>query len=174
MLAASLAPQWSSPECHELIGEKIATNHEKVGKYLPPNYPNCSHAFMGLSGNVLSLPRHELNPAQVKITEEYDATGLLAQIASKELSSEEVVRAFCTRAAVAHRDVNCLTEVMFDEAVERAKELDEYLEREGKTMGPLHGLPVSVKVSSLNSCILGLWNGDCLLSPIGQQCKVGS
>jgi amidase len=34
---------------------------------------------------------------------------------------------------------------MFDEAIHRACELDEHLERTGKPIGPLHGLPISVK-----------------------------
>jgi amidase len=42
---------------------------------------------------------------------------------------------------------SCLTEIMFDEAIARAKQLDEYLDRTGKAMGPLHGLPISVKDS---------------------------
>jgi len=36
--------------------------------------------------------------------------------------------------------------MFFDKALERAKELDEYLEKEGKPIGPLHGLPISLKV----------------------------
>ena len=32
-----------------------------------------------------------------------------------------------------------------DEAIERAKSLDEYLEKNGKPFGPLHGVPVSIK-----------------------------
>jgi len=36
--------------------------------------------------------------------------------------------------------------MFFDKALQRAKELDDYLEKEGKPMGPLHGLPISVKV----------------------------
>lgn len=35
---------------------------------------------------------------------------------------------------------------MFDEAIERAKYCDEYLAKEGKPLGPLHGLPISLKV----------------------------
>ena len=39
-----------------------------------------------------------------------------------------------------------MTEMFFDQALERAKHLDEYLEKEGKPMGPLHGMPISLKV----------------------------
>lgn len=41
----------------------------------------------------------------------------------------------------------CLTEHFFARAIERAKYLDAYLEREGKPIGPLHGLPISLKDS---------------------------
>ena len=40
---------------------------------------------------------------------------------------------------------NCLALVMFEDALKHAAELDEHLERTGKTVGPLHGLPISVK-----------------------------
>jgi amidase len=40
----------------------------------------------------------------------------------------------------------CLTEIFYDKAFERARQLDEYLVREGKPKGPLHGLPISIKV----------------------------
>lgn len=40
---------------------------------------------------------------------------------------------------------NCLHEIFFDQAFERAKMLDDYYVKHGKTMGPLHGLPVSLK-----------------------------
>jgi hypothetical protein len=42
---------------------------------------------------------------------------------------------------------HCLTETFFPEALERARYLDSYLAREGKVVGPLHGLPISLKVS---------------------------
>jgi Asp-tRNA(Asn)/Glu-tRNA(Gln) amidotransferase A subunit family amidase len=38
-----------------------------------------------------------------------------------------------------------LTEPLFTGAIKRGRELDEHLKRTGKTVGPLHGLPVSVK-----------------------------
>lgn len=40
----------------------------------------------------------------------------------------------------------CLTEVLFDKALERAHDLDT-LRSSGKLAGPLHGLPISIKDS---------------------------
>jgi len=41
--------------------------------------------------------------------------------------------------------VNCLHEIFFDAAIESAQELDQYFAKHKKPMGPLHGLPVSLK-----------------------------
>ena len=40
---------------------------------------------------------------------------------------------------------NCLTVIMFDDAIKRAKELDAEYQKTGKVTGPLHGLPISLK-----------------------------
>jgi amidase len=40
---------------------------------------------------------------------------------------------------------NCLAMVIFEDSLKRAVELDEHLERTGKPIGRLHGLPISVK-----------------------------
>ncbi len=42
--------------------------------------------------------------------------------------------------------VNCLADFFPEEALERARELDTILAKTGKPVGPLHGLPVGVKV----------------------------
>ncbi|KAL9709179.1 hypothetical protein Ac2012v2_007534 [Leucoagaricus gongylophorus] len=57
----------------------------------------------------------------------------------------DVTTAFSKRAIVAHQLVNCLTEIFIDRALARAAELDEHLKRTGSVVGPLHGLPVSLK-----------------------------
>lgn len=38
-----------------------------------------------------------------------------------------------------------LTEVLFEEALERAKDLDAYFAKNGVVVGPLHGVPVTLK-----------------------------
>lgn len=43
--------------------------------------------------------------------------------------------------------MNCLSETLFPEALERAKLLDAHFKATGKPLGPLHGLPVSIKDS---------------------------
>ncbi|KAG8780767.1 hypothetical protein FRC15_009276 [Serendipita sp. 397] len=74
-----------------------------------------------------------------------DATSLTAAIKARKYSAVQTLTAFC-KVAVASQDLtNSLTEIFFDEAFERAKQLDEILTTTGKVVGPLHGLPVSIK-----------------------------
>ncbi|KAH7348586.1 amidase [Rhexocercosporidium sp. MPI-PUGE-AT-0058] len=58
---------------------------------------------------------------------------------------DEVAVAFCKCAAVGHQLCNNLTEIMFLDAIEDAKKLDLYFKDTGKTVGPLHGLPMTFK-----------------------------
>ena len=74
-----------------------------------------------------------------------DSSELCDQLASRSLSSLEVTEAFCKSAAIAQQIGNCMHEIFFDKALERAAQLDRYLEENGRPMGSLHGLPVSLK-----------------------------
>ncbi|KAF2820221.1 amidase [Ophiobolus disseminans] len=76
-----------------------------------------------------------------------DSTALqiLEKIASKSWTSEKVTRAFCKRAAAAQQLTNCLSDAFFEEAIESAKALDDHLNKTGQVVGPLHGLPISLK-----------------------------
>ena len=97
-------------------------------------------------GNILQVPRQSgiLTDAELQITEDYDATELVDELAKGNLSSTAVATAFCKRAAIAQQLTNCLTEILFDDAIARAKELDAHFDRTGQPFGPLHGLPVSL------------------------------
>ncbi|KAI9037998.1 putative general amidase [Aspergillus affinis] len=101
------------------------------------------------SVNVLNIPRAcgLLTHQELAITENYDIRALLTIIAQGKLSSEEVITAFSKRAAISHQLTRCLTEPLFDRALAQAKQLDQHLQRTGKPIGPLHGLPVSIKDS---------------------------
>ncbi|KAK4952492.1 hypothetical protein LTR10_009298 [Elasticomyces elasticus] len=101
------------------------------------------------SKSVFDVPAKSgiLTERELDITANYDATTLLAKLASRELSSLDVTTAFCKRAAIAQQLTCCLTETFFEQGIERAKHCDESLAKHGKPLGPLHGLPISIKDS---------------------------
>lgn len=89
------------------------------------------------SYGILSAKDVEITNSQVDV--------LLAKLADGTWSAVDVTTAFSKRAIIAHQLTNCLTEIFIERALERASQLDEYFKKTGKTMGPLHGLPISLK-----------------------------
>ncbi|KAF2870376.1 amidase signature domain-containing protein [Massariosphaeria phaeospora] len=85
-----------------------------------------------------------LTEREVEVTET-TAEEIVKYTASGQWHAEEVTRAFCHRAALAHQLLHCLHEIFFDAAIADAKALDEYYAKHKKPIGPLHGLPVSLK-----------------------------
>lgn len=73
------------------------------------------------------------------------AYSLAERIADRGYTSYEVTLAYCKSATIAQDATNCLTELCFEEGLARARELDAFLEKQGRTVGPLHGIPVSIK-----------------------------
>ncbi|GAB7332275.1 hypothetical protein MBLNU13_g04115t2 [Cladosporium sp. NU13] len=94
--------------------------------------------------NVTTLPAKLLSADVIEITE-LPTEALLNRIATGSLSSTQVTKAFLQRAGLAGKLVNCITEVLPDRALKRAADLDEYYATHSKPIGPLHGLPISVK-----------------------------
>ncbi|KAJ8131576.1 hypothetical protein O1611_g2051 [Lasiodiplodia mahajangana] len=74
-----------------------------------------------------------------------DSVQLVDDIRRAKLTAVQVTRAFCKTAAIAHQISNCLHEVFFDQALERAAWLDVQFAKKQSTVGPLHGLPISLK-----------------------------
>ncbi|KAL4936096.1 hypothetical protein BDV06DRAFT_216936 [Aspergillus oleicola] len=74
-----------------------------------------------------------LTDRELEITgDKYDATSLAAKIARGTYTALETL-------------CSALTEIFFADAIDKAKELDEHFERTGKTVSPLHGLPMTFK-----------------------------
>ncbi|KAI3406590.1 hypothetical protein KGF56_000722 [Candida oxycetoniae] len=85
-----------------------------------------------------------LTEREFEITDS-SATKIVSEIANGNWTCAEVFTAFAKRATIAHQFTNCAHELFTKEGLERAKELDEYYKANGKTVGPLHGLPISLK-----------------------------
>ncbi|KAJ7781812.1 general amidase [Mycena maculata] len=132
--------------------------------------------------NVMDVP-HQcglLTELELEITETIDVQTILDKLRLAEWSSVQVTTAFYKRAIIAQQLTNCLTEIFVDRALKRARELDEHLASTGKVVGPLHGLPISLKdqfaIKGLET-IMGYakWIGryaesDCVLVGILYEC----
>ncbi|GAA5836150.1 hypothetical protein JCM11251_007382 [Rhodosporidiobolus azoricus] len=128
--------------------------------------------------DVASLSLEDCLTEQESAITEASVEYLVSGLQTRKLTSQEVTRAFCHRAVIAHSLTNCLNREFFNKANERAKYLDAEFERTGKPTGPLHGLPISLKNQvdvegeEMNLCYVG-WVGriakknavvvDCLL-----------
>ncbi|KEF54134.1 uncharacterized protein A1O9_09929 [Exophiala aquamarina CBS 119918] len=85
-----------------------------------------------------------LTPKELGITK-LNATDLVTRMASGTLTAMETATAFLKRAHLGHQLVNFATEFLVDEALARASDLDAQFKATGKLVGPLHGVPISVK-----------------------------
>ena len=74
------------------------------------------------------------------------ATELAKKIKSKEVSSKELTQMYIDRIDKLDGEVNSVIIKMFDRAIQDAEKADEALSK-GEDLGPLHGLPMTIKES---------------------------
>ena len=103
----------------------------------PVPQPKNAYEYLKTSG--------VLTTQDLTITEIPDARLLSKLLSTGCYSAVTVTRAFFKRAAIAQQLIRCCTEMFFDEVLETAKHLDEYMQNHGKPIGPLHGLPIPLK-----------------------------
>ncbi|KAH6683332.1 putative fatty-acid amide hydrolase [Halenospora varia] len=136
-MATSKAKDWPSI---------AATARESREQYLAKWLPNPELIPHPLPFNVRSLPLTcgVLTERQIAITES-TPRHILSNISRGHWAAEEVLVAFCYRAGFAHLLTNPLSDVFFEDGIRRARMLDAYFRKHGETIGPLHGLPISLK-----------------------------
>ncbi|KAK9480220.1 amidase signature domain-containing protein [Lipomyces japonicus] len=125
--------------------EKASAKRGQLAAAIPTEYLIPESELPPASRLDVSEVPNELLPKEVIEITELTATELTNQIAEGKYTAVEVTTAFIKRAVLAHQLLNIFTEFFPDVALKRAAELDEYYKTHGKTVGPLHGLPVSLK-----------------------------
>ncbi|KJA17602.1 hypothetical protein HYPSUDRAFT_46228 [Hypholoma sublateritium FD-334 SS-4] len=132
----------TEPGWKTLASRKKQALHDAIPRgWLIPSLPISEHP------NVIEVPRTcgLLTARELEITETTDVEVILRNLRTSVWTSLETTGAFYKRAVIAHQLTNCLTEIFVERALTRAMELDDILRDTGKVVGPLHGLPVSLK-----------------------------
>ena len=104
--------------------------------------------------NPSKLYRQLLSPREIAIVE-LDATALAQAIAAGQYTAVEVTEAYLKSAVGAHAGTNCLAWFDAKLARQRAVWLDEQMKKSGP-VGPMHGVPMSVKGKSYHCSQAGL------------------
>ncbi|KAH4036751.1 amidase [Parastagonospora nodorum] len=113
---------------------------ESIAQLSPP----APHVATSVPKNAMNIPGKLLDPSLLAITDSPPEV-LIRSLAAGEVSAVVVTTAFLQRAVIAHSLTNCVTELLPDRALSRAKELDDFFALHKRPIGPLHGLPISVK-----------------------------
>lgn len=155
--SASPIPSWQ---------EKTEVKRRKILSQIPATFvhPDLFYTIDD-SSSVQRLPAEYLSSLELEITG-LDAPAIVAAVAQRIYTVVEVLNAFTHRTAIAHQLLNCCLDVPYSSALARAKVLDDHVARTGKTIGPLHGLPISVK----DQCRLKGTETTCgFVYPIGRS-----
>ncbi|KAH8595639.1 acetamidase [Bisporella sp. PMI_857] len=122
----------------ELIQQALDVRDKSLAAIEPPLDLACLPT--PLPKNVTHLAKDVLSEEELEITG-LDALELLDAIRVKKYTCVAVAKAFLRRAALAQELLNCTTELLPEMALQRAA----YLDSLGHPLGPLHGLPISIK-----------------------------
>ncbi|RDI80374.1 hypothetical protein Vi05172_g9557 [Venturia inaequalis] len=129
-----------TPTWQELGAQKRASILAEIPKeWLLPSIPPVEEV-KDVSG---TYTHQFLSAREIEITES-DAEVIVEKTKGGVWSCVDVCKAFCHRAAIAHQLTNCLHEIFFTAALHDAELLDKNY-AQSAPLGPLHGLPISLK-----------------------------
>ena len=126
----------------EIAADRQRHRDASISQFLPSPPPTLLTDPLPL--NTTGIPRSILSDEELAITDT-NVEDLVAKLASGQWSATTVVKAFMARAAIAQVATNCITELLPERALRRAAELDHHLSTHGTPVGPLHGVPISIK-----------------------------
>ncbi|KAK0103671.1 Acetamidase [Cadophora gregata] len=127
----------------EIASEKRCQNMDKIPKdwILPESVIKKSHVTRSIAGHFIE----DLLDEETLFISKLDVPEIVELTSNGSLTAVKVITAYSKRAAYAHQLSNLLLEIAFDNALERAKELDEYFKKNQKPIGPLLGIPLILK-----------------------------
>ncbi|KAK4033688.1 amidase signature domain-containing protein [Parachaetomium inaequale] len=136
-------PAHPSRPWKEVVADKLTADRAKIPEHwrLSADVIAAAKTRKQIAGDFVE----GLLDSETRHVTSADAPDLVAAIANGSLTAVQVVTAYCKRAAFAHQLSNLLLEIGFDTALARANELDDYFKTNNKLIGPLHGLPVTLK-----------------------------
>ncbi|KAE8339324.1 hypothetical protein BDV24DRAFT_165496 [Aspergillus arachidicola] len=95
--------------------------------------------------DVQERSRIHSDPEIQEITDIDNISVLVDQFRTGKFIVEAVTLAYIRRAVIAQQLTNCITEVVFEDALTQARALDRAFQETGHLKGPLHGVPVTLK-----------------------------
>lgn len=135
----------TNAELFETFKPKIEAYRAALQAGILPEYSLPEALIPKVLGlNVIDIAEKILTKSEIEITE-LKAVDLAAKIAKGEYTSVEVFKAYAKRGTAAHQLTKCGMELFIEEGLKRAEELDDHFKETGKTVGPLHGVPISIK-----------------------------
>jgi amidase len=126
------------------MAEKAASLKAQITSQLPQHSLLSKNVALPLDSTTLIEFSNRLSKTQIEIIS-LDACSLVEALKKKKYTAVETTEAYCIAASLAHQALNCLTWYDSQSALKQAKELDEYLEKNSKVKGPLHGVIISIK-----------------------------
>lgn len=113
---------------------------------IPPEWQLKDIPSEAEARNAIPIVEQHLSKEELEITAlSQSLLSLQRAIRAKQYTAVQITKAFCHRAALLQQTSLCLTEIFFDSALTTAKRQDEHYASTGQLLGPLHGIPISIK-----------------------------